>query len=106
MGDIDEVNRLLRKALEHNRQAKISYIQHYENAFALDEDKKCITDALANLGNIENKIKDVIADMDWRGLHNDAIILRRLKDIIPPRTSEEETERMKVRWPKKSPAKE
>ena len=97
MDDLEEANRLLGKAYD-----ALNPIQPWERpADRMKLAQKKITDALAKMENMEDKIKDVIADMDWRGLHNDVIILRRLKDIIPPRTSEEETERMKVRWPKK-----
>ena len=103
MGDIKEIKQLVGEA--DNLLTQL-YLKEPADNDKRDQIHHRHTDALALLENMEDKIKDVIADMDWRGLHNDAIILRRLKDIIPPRTSEEETERMKVRWPKKSPAKE
>lgn len=105
MIDLEEIKRLLEEAMVYMQG--IHHLQDIEDIVQREKAaQENITEALSLLENMKDKIKDVIADMDWRGLHNDVIILRRLKDIIPPRTSEEETERMKVRWPKKFPPEE
>lgn len=53
MTDLEDANRLLGEALEHNRQARITYIQKYKITPALTEQARCLKDVLALLENME-----------------------------------------------------